>query len=182
VSEGEGATVVGELFDRMAGFRIKRMFGGLGLFAGEVMFGLIDEGQIYLKTDAALEADLRAAGAQPWLYTERRGPRAGITVETSYLSLPDEAYDDPDEACRWAEKALAVAAAVRETRRPRGRKRGGTRRRPQFARHPIVAGRRRRWRPDAIGTGRRPSIRIHLRLLRQPRASGQPREDADTDS
>jgi DNA transformation protein len=120
VSEREGAVALaGELFAAMAGFHAKRMFGGLGLFAGEVMFGLIDDGLIYLKTDAALEAELRAAGSQPWLYAERRGPKAGVTVETSYLSLPDEAYDDPAEARRWGEMAQAVALAVRETRRPR---------------------------------------------------------------
>ena len=119
----DGAALARELFEAMGGFHVKRMFGGLGLFAGDVMFGLIDEGLIYLKTDPELEADLRAAGAQPWLYAERRGPRAGITVETSYLSLPDAAYDDPDDACRWAERAHAVAEAARETRRPRGRKR-----------------------------------------------------------
>jgi DNA transformation protein and related proteins len=122
VSLEDGAAVVGELLDGMAGFRIKRMFGGLGLFAGEVMFGLIDDGQIYLKTDPELEADLRAAGAHAWLYTEQRGPKAGIVQETSYFSLPDEAYDDPAEARRWAERAQAVALAVRETRRPRRRR------------------------------------------------------------
>jgi len=117
VSIAEGAAVVGELFDGMAGFRIQRMFGGLALFAGEVMFGIIDDGQIYLKTDAALEADLRAAGAHPWLYTERRGPKAGVAQETSYLSLPEAAYDDPAAARTWAERAWAVAAAIRRNRR-----------------------------------------------------------------
>jgi len=124
VSE-DGAALARELFEAMDGFRVKRMFGGLGLFARDVMFGLIDDGLIYLKTDPELEAELRAAGAQPWLYAERRGPRAGITVETSYLSLPDEAYDDPGEALRWADRAQAIALTVRETRRPRRRKTRG---------------------------------------------------------
>ena len=121
----DGTAVVGELFDAMPGFRIKRMFGGLGLFAGEVMFGLIDDGQIYLKTDPPLESDLRAAGAHAWMYTERSGPKAGIPLETSYLSLPDEAYDDPEEARRWAARAQAVATAVRASRRPRSRRSPG---------------------------------------------------------
>ena len=119
VSVADGAAVVGELFEGMAGFRVKRMFGGVGLFAADVMFGLLDDGLIYLKTDAALEADLRAAGATPWLYTERSGPMAGIPQETSYPSLPDAAYDDPAEARAWAERAQAVAIAVRKTRQPR---------------------------------------------------------------
>ena len=91
----------------------RRMFGGVGLYAGPVMFGLIDEGRIFLKTDAALKADLAAAGATSWLYTERKGPMAGVPQETSYWSLPDSALDDPDEAVAWARRALAVAEAIK---------------------------------------------------------------------
>jgi DNA transformation protein len=102
----------------------RRMFGGVGLYAGKVMFGLIDDGRIYLKTDAALKGDLAAAGAESWLYTERKGPMAGIPQETSYWSLPESALDDPEEACGWARRALAVAAANKAAaprRKPRRR-------------------------------------------------------------
>ena len=89
----------------------RRMFGGVGLYAGPVMFGLLDDGRIYLKTDIALKADLAAAGAVSWLYTERKGPMAGVPQETSYWSLPDTALDDPDEAVAWAARSLAIAEA-----------------------------------------------------------------------
>jgi DNA transformation protein len=111
-----------DLFSGLGAVDVRRMFGGAGIYAGAVMFGLIDEGRIYLKTDAGLEADLRAAGAEPWIYTEQRGPKAGIPTATSYLSLPDSALDDPEEACAWASRALAIAEAVKATRpkrRPR---------------------------------------------------------------
>ena len=105
------------------GAETRRMFGGVGLYAGGVMFGLLDEGRIFLKTDPALEAELRGAGAEPWLYAEHRGPRAGRVVETSYLSLPDSALDDPEEACGWARRALAIAEA-KKAAGPRRRRRG----------------------------------------------------------
>jgi DNA transformation protein len=89
----------------------RRMFGGAGLYAGKIMFGLIDDGRIYLKTDAALMADLKAAGAAPWIYTERQGPKSGIPVETSYWCLPESAVDEPEEACAWGRRALDVAEA-----------------------------------------------------------------------
>jgi DNA transformation protein len=111
-----------DLFAGLGAVDVRRMFGGAGIYAGAVMFGLIDEGRIYLKTDAPLEAELRAAGAEPWIYTERRGPKAGVPTETSYLSLPDSALDDPEEACAWARRALAIAEAAkaaRPKRRPR---------------------------------------------------------------
>src|SRR3974390_1699989 len=91
----------------------RRMFGGVGLYAGKVMFGLIDDGRIFLKTDAALQADLAAAGGQAWLSTARKGPMAGVPQETSYWSLPDSALDDPDEAVAWSRRALAVAETIK---------------------------------------------------------------------
>jgi DNA transformation protein len=117
-----------DLLSGMGAVETRRMFGGAGLYAGGVMFGLIDEGRIYLKTDAALRAELVAAGAEAWIYTERKGPQAGVPQQTSYWSLPDSALDDPDEACAWGRRALAVAEAIRAARpqrvtAPRGRRR-----------------------------------------------------------
>jgi DNA transformation protein len=114
-----------ELFSDIGTVEARRMFGGAGLFAGEVMFGLVDEGRIYLKTDESLRRDLERAGAESWIYTERKGPKAGVPQQTSYWSLPDCAADDPDEACAWGRRALAVAVAVRAAR-PKGRRREKT--------------------------------------------------------
>jgi DNA transformation protein len=102
-----------DLFSGMGPVTARRMFGGVGLYAGAVMFGLIDDGRIYLKTDAALKRELTAAGAVSWIYTERTGPKAGIAQETSYWSLPESALDDPEEALAWGRRALAIAEALR---------------------------------------------------------------------
>ena len=111
-----------DLFSGMGPVSTRRMFGGAGLYAGPVMFGLIDDGRIYLKTDEMLKAALMAAGAIAWIYTERAGPMAGVAQQTSYWSLPESALDDPDEACAWGRRALAVAeqlkAAPKRRRRP----------------------------------------------------------------
>ena len=110
-----------DLFSGLGGVAARRMFGGAGLYASGVMFGLFFDEVIYLKTDAALQADLAAAGARPWIYTPRTGPKAGIAVETSYWSLPDTACDDPDEACGWGRRALAVAVAANAAKPARRR-------------------------------------------------------------
>ncbi len=103
----------------------RRMFGGVGLYAEGVMFGLIDDDVIYLKVDEALKAAMADEGARSWIYTERKGPKAGVAQETSYWSLPDAALDDPDEACRWGRRSLAVALALKAAkpvRRPRAKR------------------------------------------------------------
>jgi DNA transformation protein len=110
-----------DLFSGLGRVQAQRMFGGAGLYAGGVMFALVDEGRIYLKTDETLQADLAAAGAVAWTYAEPRGSKAGIPQQTSYWSLPEPALDDPQEACDWARRALAVAAA-RKAAPPRRRR------------------------------------------------------------
>jgi len=104
---------VRELFRGMGAVDVRRLFGLAGLYAGPVIFGLIDDGRIYLKTDAALQAELAAEGAVAWIYTQRKGPKAGVPQATSYWSLPDSAVDDPDEACAWGRRALAAAEAIK---------------------------------------------------------------------
>jgi len=110
-----------DLFSGLGHVQARRQFGGAHLYAGGVMFALIDGGRIYLKTDPALQADLIADGAVSWIYTERRGPKAGIPQQTTYWSLPEPALDDPEGACTWARRALAVAEAKKAAaqRRPR---------------------------------------------------------------
>ena len=106
---------VTELFAGLGPVRIRRMFGGAGVYAGEVMFGLIDDETLYLKTDAALKAELQAQGSVGWVYS--RAP--GKWEDTSYWRLPEAALDDPDEAVGWARKSLAVAQAKAAAKRPK---------------------------------------------------------------
>ena len=106
---------VEELFAGFGPVRIKRMFGGAGIYAGEVMFGLIDDDTIYLKVDEALKAELQAEGSVSWVYMGRSEPM----TNTSYWRLPEAALDDPDEAVAWARKALAAAQAKAAQTRPR---------------------------------------------------------------
>ena len=104
-----------ELFESFGPVCIRRMFGAAGIYVGEVMFGLIDDETIYLKTDNVLKAELVAEGSAPWVYS--RAP--GKWGETSYWRLPEAALDDPDKAAAWARKALAVAEAKAAEPKPR---------------------------------------------------------------
>ena len=104
-----------ELFEGLGPVRIRRMFGAAGIYAGDVMFGLIDDETIYLKTDDALKAELAAEGSVGWVYS--RAPGKG--EETSYWRLPETALDDPDEAAAWARKSLAVAEAKAAQKKPK---------------------------------------------------------------
>lgn len=102
---------VKELFAGLGPVQIKRMFGGAGGYADGVMFLLLSDDTIHIKTDDALKVELRAEGSGPFEWTPQSGPRAGETIDLGYWRLPDSALDDPDEAAIWGRKALAIARA-----------------------------------------------------------------------
>lgn len=110
---------VHELFAWLGPVTIRRMFGGAGVFQEGVMFALLAEDQIFLKADAALRADLMAEGAAPFLWTR---PSDGRVTDLGYVGLPSAALDDPDEACQWGRRALAVAHAARAAKPPKRRR------------------------------------------------------------
>ncbi len=99
------ADTIHEFFTSFGAVQVRRMFGGAGLYADGVMFGLVSDGQIYLKADAATAPDFEREGCTPFAYGTKTGKRAVM----SYWRLPDRLYDDPDELARWARSALAIA-------------------------------------------------------------------------
>ncbi len=103
-----------ELFSGMGPVSVRRMFGGAGVYADDVMFALIDDDTIYLKVDDALKESLAGLGSVAWTYS-----RAGRTREMGYWRLPESALDDPDEAAGWGRRALSVAKAKPKTRKRR---------------------------------------------------------------
>lgn len=100
---------VRELFEGLGPVMIRKFFGGGGVYADGVMFSLLANDVIYLKVDDALKRDLGEEGSGPFVWTPSSGPKAGQSVEMGYWRLPDAALDEPDEAVRWARRALDVA-------------------------------------------------------------------------
>jgi len=97
---------VRELLADLGPLTIKRMFGAAGVYLADgLMFGVIDDGVFYLRTDEQNLPDMQAAGAQQFTYPGKDGEPVG----TSYWSLPDSAADDPDEAVRWARRAVEAS-------------------------------------------------------------------------
>lgn len=113
------AELAQDLFAPLGPIRIKRMFGGAGIYAGEVMFGLIADDVIHVKADAALAADLEAVGSGPFVWAPTSGPKAGQRIAMSYWRLPDSALDEPDQACAWGRRALDIARAAAKLKPPK---------------------------------------------------------------
>lgn len=96
---------------------VRRMFGGAGIFRDGVMIGLVHDGAIYLKTDAAGTSAFEREGLAPFAYATKTGRH----TLTSYWRMPERLYDDPEELAAWAGRAFEVArnGVKRETARRR---------------------------------------------------------------
>jgi DNA transformation protein len=115
-----------DLLSLVGGVEARRMFGGHGLYAAGVMFGLLDDGELFLKTDAETRARFVAAGCRQWSYVHGKVRME----ETSYFQPPDDAHEDPEAMLPWARLALDAALRVRAAKGARrGRSPGRTERR-----------------------------------------------------
>ena len=110
---------VHELFGALGVLRTRRMFGGLGVYCDELFFALADDGLVFIKVDPVTEREFREAGSEPFTFP---GSDGELNV-MSYWRLPENAYDEPEEAQRWARLGLEAALRARSAkpvRKPRG--------------------------------------------------------------
>ncbi|NIR59436.1 MAG: TfoX/Sxy family protein [Gammaproteobacteria bacterium] len=84
------------------GLSARSMFGGYGLYAGEIFFGIVHDGRLYLKTDAQSRREHEAAGMGPFR------PRPGQILQR-YWEVPAEVLEDAETLTAWARRALRCA-------------------------------------------------------------------------
>jgi DNA transformation protein len=145
-----------DLVGSLGPVQARAMFGGHGLYLRGVMFGLLDDDELFLKTDDETRPRFLAAECRMWVYP-------GMTA-TRYYRPPDAAHEDSEAMRPWARLAVdaalrakarkdakARAAAARRGARateepPPARRRGpgGAKKRDGAARPPRARGRRAR--------------------------------------
>ncbi len=105
----------------------RAMFGGHGLYAGDLMFGLLDDGELFLKTDPQTREQFVAAGCRPWIYENKK-----VRMEnTGYFAPPAEAHDDREAMWPWARLAVDAAHRARVAKQARRPKKAPARKRPK---------------------------------------------------
>ena len=91
----------------------RRMFGGVGLYADGLFFGLIDDDVLYLKVDDTNRPDFERLGMSRFQPFADRPDKS-----MSYYTVPADVLEDAEQLCEWARRSMA--AAVRSgPRRPR---------------------------------------------------------------
>ena len=96
---------VKELLQDFAPLRIKRMFGGAGVYSGNLFFAILADDELYLKVDDLDRADYEAQGLLPFTFKMKSGRRGTM----SYYPVPADVQEDPDVLGDWVRKALDAA-------------------------------------------------------------------------
>jgi DNA transformation protein len=90
----------------------RRMFGGVGLFHGERIFGLIARDTLYFKVDASNRRDYEARNM------DRFRPFADKPdLSMTYYEVPADTLEDADTCVEWARKSTSVSATPPSPRR-----------------------------------------------------------------
>jgi DNA transformation protein len=95
----------------------RRMFGGVGLYSGELFFGLIDDDTLFFKADSS-----NSAG-----YLARRMPRfmapaEGPASDKGYFQVPADIIEEGETLVAWARQSVAVALTAQAAKsKPRAK-------------------------------------------------------------
>ncbi len=106
--QSEFVEFVLELLTPVGGVRARAMFGGFGIYQGEVMFAIITDDRMYFKADAVTRQEFTAQGLAPFTYIAR-----GKTQTLQYYEAPPEVFEEQEAMRHWAQQALDVALKAR---------------------------------------------------------------------
>jgi DNA transformation protein len=93
-----------DLFDCIGPITFKRAFSGEAMMAGGAMVGYFIRDKLHLRTDAASRPLYEAEGSEPFTFMKGKE-----LIVTSYMTLPERLFDDPDELVIWARHAYDAA-------------------------------------------------------------------------
>ena len=83
--------------------RARSMFGGFGIYSGELFFALIANNVLYFKVDDVNRGDYEARGMGPFR------PYGDDRDTMQYYEVPADLLEDAEQLGAWAEKAIGAA-------------------------------------------------------------------------
>ena len=104
-------TFVLDQLDALREVTARSMFGGVGLYCGDVFFGIVARDTLYLKVSDDTRAGYEALGMKPF------HPYPGRRPSRRYYAVPVEVLESSVELVKWARKAVAAASTPRSAAR-----------------------------------------------------------------
>lgn len=96
---------------RIVRLSARRMFGGVGFYADDIFFGLLDDDALFFRVDDATRPRYESRGMEPFT------PMGEST--SSYYRVPEELLEDFDELRIWTLAAVDAAREAKAKKKPR---------------------------------------------------------------
>ena len=93
-----------EVFIDFGPIRSRKMFGGHGIYHHDLMFGLVFDDELFLKTDKENVTLFEELDLEAFEFKTK-----DKLIKMSYYRAPEEIYDDPELAQYWANTAFDAA-------------------------------------------------------------------------
>lgn len=110
VSESYREYVLDQL-GRVEPVTARAMFGGVGLYARQLFFALIDNDRLYFKVDDTNRPNFAERGMGPFT------PFEDESHVMQYYEVPGDVLDDVEQLAEWMDGSVAVARRKRSKRR-----------------------------------------------------------------
>ena len=91
----------------------RRMFGGVGIYAGESFFAVIDNDTLFFKVDDETRPRFKKRKMPAF------APMPGKPPMEGYYQVPPSVLEDADELRKWSSEAIGVARKAPSKRRKR---------------------------------------------------------------
>lgn len=89
----------------------RAMFGGVGIYAGDVFFGILAADVLYLKVDDSNRAEYQEAGMSAFK------PYANGSMTMPYYQVPVKVLEHSGSLVAWAKRSIAVSRAARKLKK-----------------------------------------------------------------
>lgn len=91
----------------------RAMFGGYGVYKNGIIFAIIADEMLYLKTHKTNQKDFENIGSEAFTYDKGDGKKATM----SYWLVTDDLMEDREELAKFARKSYEIAAAKSKSKK-----------------------------------------------------------------
>lgn len=113
---------VQEALEPLGAVTMRRMMGAATLYLDGIVFAILDEGEIWFKSDAAADALWDAEACER--FTFDMGGKLGTM---NYRRAPTDVYDDAEAMQLWARLALEAGVRGAAKKKPRSKSKSSPR-------------------------------------------------------
>ena len=103
------------LYDAMhgiTGVTARAMFGAFGLYKEGVVFGIVDDDQLYLKVDQTNLSEYKACQSQPLTYEGKNKKE----IVLPYWEVPVDVLEDREKLAEWVEASVHVSQRAKKSK------------------------------------------------------------------